>query len=112
MRHDESYCKSLLKKVLEDLKRQRGEEFYDKEAPFEAIYQENKESLFDGKIIKHCWVVYARVPKDGWKGGNIIINIDDDTGKALTFVNTSMGIRPTTFELKIDTEGKYYIPKI
>ena len=109
MKHTEQYCKDLLKKVIEDLERQRGKEYYDKKAPFETYFHKDKENLFDGRIIKNCWLAYAKVPKDGWKGGNIIIYIDDDTGKALTFVNTALGGRPITFPLKIDNEDKHYI---
>ena len=108
MKHKEQYCKDLLKKVIKDLEEWRGyESFYDRKAPFEALFHKDKESLFDGSIIKNCWVVYAKVPKDGWKGGNIIINIDDDTGKALTYVNTALGGRPRTLPLIINEEGKY-----
>lgn len=110
MKHDKKYCTDLLKKIIEDLKEQRGEEYYDQEAPFEAYFHKNDENLYDNTIIKNAWRVYAKVPKDGWKGGNIIIHIDDDTGKALTFVNTALGGRPITLPLEIDVNGKYFIP--
>jgi hypothetical protein len=109
MKHTEQYCKDLLKKVIKDLERQRGEEYYDKKAPFEAYFHKDEKNLFDQSIIKNCWIVKAKVPKDGWKGGFIIIDVDDDTGKALTFVNTALGGRPITLPLKTDNEGKYYI---
>lgn len=109
MKHTEQYCKELLQKVITDVERQRGTEYYDKEAPFEAYFYKDDKSLFDGSIIKNAWRAYAKVPKDGWKGGYIIIHVDDDTGKALTFVNTALGGRPITLPLKIDNEDKYYI---
>jgi hypothetical protein len=110
MIHDEKYCADLLLKVLEDLKHQRGEDFYDRNVPFQSRFEKNCKSLYDGSIIENCWITYATVPKDGWRGGKIMIDINDNTGKAVTFVNTSLGGRPITFPLAIDGEGKYYIP--
>ena len=110
MNYTEEYCKELMQKVIDDLDEQRGGIYYDKDAQFEAYFHKNQENFYDGSIIKNCWLVYAKVPKDGWKGGNIIIDIDDDTGKAVTFVNTALGGRPITLPLDIDENGKYYIP--
>jgi hypothetical protein len=110
MKHTEQYCKDLLKKVIEDLEEWRGyESFYDRKAQFEAFFYKDDKNLFDKSVIKNAWRAYARVPKDGWKGGNIIIHIDDDTGKALTYVNTALGGRPITLPLIINEEGKYRI---
>ena len=97
MNYTEEYCKELMQKVIDDLDEQRGGIYYDKEAPFEAYFRKNQKNFVDGSIIENCWLVYAKVPKDGWKGGNIIIDIDDNTGKAVTFVNTALGGSPITF---------------
>ena len=108
MNYTEKYCTDLLQKVIDDLSaRMENRLYYDKEAPFEAIYKENEENFFTKKIVKHSWLVYAKVPKDGWKGGNIIIHIDDDTGKVLTYMNTALGGRPITIPLEIDEDGNY-----
>ena len=110
MKKNKEYYKDIFSKVLEDLKESRGEEYYDKDADFKVVYKENAENFYDKSIIKKCVLVYAPVPKDGWKGGNIIIDIDDDTGKAVTFVNTALGGRPITLPLRINENGKYFIP--
>ena len=111
MKHDKKYCTDLLAKVLEDLEEQRGHStYYDHNAPFEAYDKKDELNFYTKEIVKSSWLVYAAVPKDGWKGGNIIIHIDDDTGKALTFVNTALGGRPITLPLRIDDNGKYFIP--
>ena len=109
MKHTEQYCKELLQKVITDVERQRGPEYYDKEASFQVSFHKDEKNLFNKSIIRNCWIVKATVPKDGWKGGFIIIDVDDDTGQALTFVNTALGGRPITLPVKIDDEGKYYI---
>lgn len=112
MKHTKEYCNTLLKKVLEDVKRQRGEEFYDEKASFKAIYKEDEKNFVTNQNVKSSWLVYAKVPKQEYElGGNIIIHVDDDTGKALTFVNTALGGRPITLPLEIDEEGKYFIPQ-
>ncbi len=110
MKYTEDYCKKLLQKIIEDLDEQRGGIYYDKETPFEAYFQNNVKNLYDKTIIKNGWIVKATVPKDGWKGGYIIVDIDDDTGKALTYMNSALGGRPYTLPLEIDENGKYFIP--
>ena len=90
MKYTEKYCTDLLQKVINDLDEWRGyESFYDKATPFKALYKENEENFYDKSIVEHSWLVYAKVPKDGWKGGNIIIHVDDTTGKAITYSNSS-----------------------
>ncbi|HRG90972.1 MAG TPA: hypothetical protein PLW44_18245 [Chitinophagales bacterium] len=110
MNHNEKYCVDLLAKVLKDLAENRGELYYDKDAPFEAYFKKKELNFYTKEVVENSWLVYAKVPKDGWKGGNIIIHIDDDTGKALTFVNTALGGRPITLPLAIKPDGSYYIP--
>lgn len=110
MKHSEDYCKKLLQKIIDDLDEQRGGVYYDKETPFEAYFKKNETNFYTKEIIESSWLVYAKVPKDGWKGGNIIIHVDDDTGKALTYMNTALGGRPYTLPLEIDENGKYFIP--
>ncbi|MFT5818839.1 MAG: hypothetical protein ACI8ZM_000060 [Crocinitomix sp.] len=112
MNYTKEYCEELLQKVIDDLDEQRGGIYYDKETPFEAYYCENDKNLYSEEIIKHAWRVYAEVPKEEfWLGGRIIIHVDDDTGEALTFVNTALGGRPLFLPLKINENGNYYIPK-
>ncbi|WP_138432563.1 hypothetical protein [Winogradskyella algicola] len=110
MNYTEDYCKELLLKVINDLERQRGKEYYDENRPFEAYFEKNQKNLYSKEIIENSWLVCAHLEQDDyWKTGKIIVLIDDDSGKALTFVNTKFG-RPITFPLEIDEEGKYYIP--
>jgi len=111
MNYTEEYVKEILQKIINDLDEWRGEEsYYDKEVPFIAYYQENQKNLYNKTIIKHAWIVKATVPKDGWKGGFIIIVINDDTGKAINYMNSALGGRPITLPLEIDENGTYFIP--
>jgi len=110
MNYTEEYCKDLLQKIIDDLDEQRGGIFYANNIPFKADFIKNQKNLFSKEIIEDCWVTRATVPKDGWKGGFIIICVDDDTGKALTYMNSALGGRPITLPLEINEEGKYYIP--
>jgi hypothetical protein len=104
----EEYCTDLLQKVIDDLDEQRGGIYYDKDTPFSAVYKENEKNFFNGEIVARSWLVYANVPKqEFWLGGKIIIHVDDDTGEALTYVNSALGSRPMTLPLEIDEEGKY-----
>ena len=111
MNYTEQYVKEILQKVINDLDEWRGyESYYDKEIPFKAYYHDNKKNLYNKSIIKHIWIVKATVPKDGWKGGFIIVNVSDDTGKAITYMNSALGGRPITLPLETDKNGTYFIP--
>ncbi|WP_442264919.1 hypothetical protein ACSIGC_11250 [Tenacibaculum sp. ZS6-P6] len=110
MKYTEDYCIKLLQKVLEDLDEQRGGIYFDKDTPFEAFFKKNEKDFYTGDILENSWLVYAKVPKDGWKGGNIVIHVDDNTGKAITYTNYALGGRPITLPLEINKNGKYFIP--
>ena len=111
MKYNEVYCTDLLQKVINDLDEWRGyESYYDKEVPFKAYHKRDEKNYYTNEIVKNSWLVYVEVLKDGWKAGFIIIHIDDDTGKALTYVNSALGGRSITFPLEINEEGKYFIP--
>lgn len=110
MNYTEKYCTDLLQKIINDLDEQRGGIFYDKEIPFRADFIKNQKNLYTKEFIENCWVTRATVPKDGWKGGFIIVCIDDDTGQALNYMNSALGGRPITLPLEIDENGTYFIP--
>lgn len=110
MNYTKEYCIDLLQKVIDDIDLQRGGIYYDKNTPFEVYYEGKHKNLYTKDIVLSSWLAYATVPKDGWKGGFIIVHIDDDTGKAITYMNSALGGRPIVLPLKEDENGKYFIP--